>query len=216
MYLSILRLSSVFGWKGGREIIPRLSYCIQCGSRLEQAHRYCWNCGTARYTQAAGPPGPGEQRPSQQPPQPRPVGPPPITRQALAAAGERPKPPGHVTIIAVLSAAAAVMFLVVLVQFAALIINPHGRDSLNQILVQAGVTAAQRPSVLVLYEVIWVLGSLVPAVLHGIAFYGLMGMRRGGWVVAFLLACAWSIVLIGIPFAILLWRRDTRAAFGLT
>ncbi len=138
-----------------------------------------------------------------------------VARQAVAAAGERPKPPGHVTIIAVLSAAAAVMFLVVLAQTAALIVNPHGRDSLNQILLQSGVTAAERPSLLVLYEVVWVLASLVPAVLHGIAFYGLMGMRRAGWVIAFLLACAWSFVLIGIPFAILLWRRDTRAAFGL-
>jgi len=139
-----------------------------------------------------------------------------MARQALAATGERPKPPDHVTIIAVLSAATAVMFLVLLVQFAALVINPHGRDSLNQILVQAGVPTAERPSVLVIYEVIYVLVTLVPAVLHGIAFYGLIGIRRGGWVVAFLLACAWSVVLIGIPFAVLLWRRDTRAAFGLS
>jgi len=108
------------------------------------------------------------------------------------------------------------MFLVLLAQTAALIVNPHGRDSLNQILLQAGVTAAERPSMLVLYEITWVLLSLVPAVLHGVAFYGLMGMRRAGWVVAFLLACAWSFLLIGIPFAFILWRRDTRAAFGLT
>ena len=144
------------------------------------------------------------------------MGPPPVARQAVAAAGERPKPPGHVAIIAVLSAAAAVMFLVVLAQTAALIINPLGRESVNQILVQAGATAAERPRLLVLYEIILVLVSLVPAVLHGAAFYGLMGLRRGGWVVAFLLACAWSFLLIGIPFAVVLWRRDTRAAFGLT
>jgi len=121
-----------------------------------------------------------------------------------------------VTVIAVLSAAAAVMFLVLLVQFAALLINPHGRDSINQILVQAGVPAAELPGVFVIDAVIWVLALLVPAILHGAAYYGLMGMRRGGWVVAFLLACAWSIVLIGIPFGVLLWRRDTRAAFGLS
>ena len=115
-----------------------------------------------------------------------------------------------------LSAAAAVMFLVVLAQTAALIINPLGRDSINQILAQAGATAAERPRLLVLFEVIRVLGALLPAVLHGIAFYGLLGLRRGGWVVAFLLACAWSFLLIGIPFALILWRRDNRAAFGLT
>jgi hypothetical protein len=133
----------------------------------------------------------------------------------LAAAGERPKAPGQVTIIAVLSAAASVMFLVVLVQFAALILNPHGRDSVNQILIQSGVNAAARPGVLVAYEVVWVLASLVPAILHGAAYYGLNGLRKGGWVIAFLLACGWSLLLIGIPFAVILYRRDTRAAFGL-
>jgi hypothetical protein len=132
------------------------------------------------------------------------------------AAGERPKPPDHVTVIAVLSAAAAVMFLVLLAQTAAEIANPHGRDSINQILIQSGVTAAERPSLLILYEITWVLFLLIPAVLHGIAFYGLMGVRRAGWVIAFLLACAWSFLLIGIPFAVVLWRRDTRTAFGLT
>jgi hypothetical protein len=131
-------------------------------------------------------------------------------------AGERPKPPSHVAVIAVLSAAAAVMFLVLLSQTAAVLINPHGRDSINQILAQSGVAAADRPSMLVLYEIISVLIALVPAVLHGAAFYGLMGIRKGGWVIAFLLACGWSLLLIGIPFVILLWRRDTRAAFGLT
>jgi hypothetical protein len=121
-----------------------------------------------------------------------------------------------VTFIAVLSAATAVMFLVVLAQTAAIIANPHGRDTLNQILVQAGVTAAQRPGVLVVYEVILILISLVPATLHGLAFYGLIGLRRGGWILAFLLSIGWCVVLVGIPFAILLWRRDTRAAFGLS
>ncbi|MDQ6918725.1 MAG: hypothetical protein M3Z98_05125 [Candidatus Dormibacteraeota bacterium] len=119
-------------------------------------------------------------------------------------------------VIAVLSAAAAVLFLVVLAQTAALILNPLGRESINQVLVQAGATPAERPTLLVLYEIILVLLPLVPAVLHGVAFYGLMGMRRGGWVVAFLLAFVWSFALVGIPFAVILWRRDTRAAFGLT
>ena len=133
----------------------------------------------------------------------------------IASTGERPKPP-QVTIIAVLSAAAAVLFLVLLVQTLAIVLNPHGRESLNLILVQANVTAGQRPSVLVIYEITLILFSLVPAVLHGAAFYGLMGLRRAGWIIAFLLACAWSFLLIGVPFAVLLYRRDTRAAFGLT
>jgi hypothetical protein len=117
--------------------------------------------------------------------------------------------------IAVLSAAAAVMFLVLLAQTAAVIANPHGRDSLNQILAQAGVSAADRPSVMVAYEVALILFSLIPALLHGAAFYGLIGVRRAGWILSFLLACGWCLVLIGIPFVYLLWRRDTRAAFGM-
>ena len=120
------------------------------------------------------------------------------------------------TIIAVLSAAAAVLFLVLLVQTLAIILNPHGRESLNLILIQANVTAAERPSVLVVYEITLILFSLIPAVLHGAAFYGLMGLRRAGWILAFLLACAWCFLLIGIPFAVVLYRRETRVAFGLT
>jgi hypothetical protein len=140
----------------------------------------------------------------------------PGSRPAVAAAGERPKVPDHVLMIAVLSAATAVMFLVLLTQTAAVIANPHGRDSLNLILAQAGVPPAQRPGVLVLYEAALVLFSLLPALLHGAAFYGLMQLRRAGWMVAFLLSVVWSLALVGIPFAYLLWRRDTRAAFGIS
>jgi hypothetical protein len=124
--------------------------------------------------------------------------------------------PDHVVMIAVLSAATAVLFLVLLAQTAAVIINPHGRDSLNQILAQAGVAAAQRPGVLVLYEVVLLLFALLPAFLHGVAFYGLIQLRRAGWMVAFLLSILWSLLLVGIPFAYLLWRRDTRLAFGIS
>lgn len=138
------------------------------------------------------------------------------SRPAATAAGERPKVPDHVLMIAVLSAATAVMFLVLLAQTAAIIANPHGREELNQILVQAGVPAAQRPAFLVFYGAVMVLFSLLPALLHGAAFYGLMQLRRAGWMVAFLLSILWSLVLVGIPFAYLLWRRDTRAAFGIS
>jgi hypothetical protein len=120
-----------------------------------------------------------------------------------------------VTVIAVISAAAAVMFLVLLAQTTALVLNPDGRATLDQVLVQAGVSASQRPSVLVVYEVMLILFSLLPAILHGAAYYGLTAARRAGWVLAFLLALGWSLLLVGIPFAYLLWRRDTREAFGI-
>lgn len=130
-------------------------------------------------------------------------------------AGERPRLPEHVTLIAVVSAAAAVMFLVLLAQAAALVLNPSGRDTLDQLLVQAGVDQSSRPAVLLIYEVSLVLLTLLPAILHGLAYYGLMGVRRAGWVLAFVLAVGWSLVLVGIPFAYLLWRTDTREAFGV-
>ena len=153
--------------------------------------------------------------PSNDQPTPQPVTPLPRSRPAAAAVGEKRKVPDHVVMIAVLSAATAVMFLVLLAQTAAVIFNPHGRDDLNQILAQAGVAAGQRPGVLVLYEVVLVLFALLPALLHGVAFYGLLHLRRAGWVVAFLLSILWSLALVGIPFAYLLWRRDTRTAFGI-
>src|SRR5260221_411072 len=113
--------------------------------RPARALRFCGSGGPARPSPAAGPSRRPEQPVSQPPPQPRPLGPPPVARQALAAAGDRPKPPAHVTIIAVLSAAAAVMFLVFLAQTAAIGINPHGPGNLNQILVQPRAKAAGPP-----------------------------------------------------------------------
>jgi hypothetical protein len=208
MYLTIWPLSRLFGGKSGHAILAELSYCTRCGTRLEEAHRYCSNCGTARQQPA----GSDSER------QPRPTGGSSAEdgRVAVAASGPRPKLPDHVNLVAILSAVAAVIFLVLLAQTAALIANPNGRDSLDQILAQAGVASADRPGVLILYEVMLVLLSLVPAILHGAAFYGLIGVRRAGWVIAFLLAVGWSLVLIGIPFAYLLWRRDTREAFGVS
>jgi hypothetical protein len=199
MYLSIWPLSSLFGGFQSTAIISSLSYCSSCGTRLEETHRFCWNCGVARHQPAsADKPALGQ-------------GP-----RAAEAAGEKPRLPDHVTIIAIVSAAAAVMFLVLLAQTAALVLNPNGRDTLDQLLVQAGVSAADRPGVLVVYEVMLLLLSLLPAILHGLAYYGLMAARRAGWVLAFVLAVGWSLLLVGIPFAYLLWRRDTREAFGIS
>ena len=119
-------------------------------------------------------------------------------------------------LIAVASAAAAVMFLVLLAQAAAVILNPNGRDTINQAIVQAGVAPGDRAGVLLVYEVALVVVFLLPAILHGLAYYGLRAARRSGWLLAFVLAVGWSLLLIGIPFAYLLWRRDTREAFGVS
>ncbi len=117
--------------------------------------------------------------------------------------------------VAVVSAIAAFIWLVLLAQMAAFVINPHGRADLNHTLAQARVSAGARPGLMVLYEVILILSVLVPAVLHAFAFYGLLSLRKAGWVVAFLLAILWSVVLVGLPFAYLLWKRDNRQAYGI-
>lgn len=167
--------------------------------RLEDGHGFCPHCGTAR----PAPPQRQDPRPEE-------------ARSSAPASGARKKVPDQVTVIAVLSAATAVSFLVLLAQTAALITNAHGRESLNLSLAQAGVVASQRPGLLIVSEILAVLILLIPALLHGFAFYGLMGLRRGGWVLAFLLSLAWCLVLLGLPFAYMLWRRDTRAAFGFS
>lgn len=117
--------------------------------------------------------------------------------------------------VALVSAVSAFLWLVLLAQMAALVLNPHGRGELNHSLAQAGISEASRPAALIVYEVVIILVTLLPAVLHGLAFYGLVGLRRAGWVVAFVLAILWSMVLVGIPFAYLLWKRDNRHAYGI-
>lgn len=124
--------------------------------------------------------------------------------------------PDLVTVIAVVSALSAVMWLVLLAQVAAFVLNPHGRDQLNTVLVQSGVSANARPAALVIYAIFFVLVTLIPAVLHGLAFYGLLALRKAGWIVAVVLAGFWILCVgLGIPFMYVLWKRETRAAFGL-
>ena len=202
-HLARVKRFQEFGRRCAR--FPSLNYCVHCGSRLEEAHRYCWNCGTARHQAkpAAGKPAPTQVAQTE-----------PARRQ-LEAAGERPRLPDHVSLIAIVSAAAAVLFLVLLAQTLAMVLNPNGREVLNQLLVQAGVSPADLPTVLFIYEVSLLLFSLLPAIAHGLAYYGLVGVRRSGWVLAFILAIGWSLLLVGIPFAWLLWRRDTRDAFDI-
>lgn len=58
--------------------------------------------------------------------------------------------------------------------------------------------------------------AVVAAGLHGTAYYGLRSRRLWGWLVAVVLAAAYSLVLVGIPVLYLLLRRGTRTAFGVT
>ena len=113
-----------------------------------------------------------------------------------------------------LFAAGAILWLVNLTQTAALAASPVGREQLIQTLVNTGLTQ-NAPAFLFVYFVLVFMFEATAAGMHGAAFYGLRGKKWWGWVVAVIVAGAWSLVLIGIPVFILLLQRQTREAYGV-
>jgi len=41
-------------------------------------------------------------------------------------------------------------------------------------------------------------------------------LRVWGWITAVIVSSGWSLVIVGIPILVLLLRRSTREAYGLT
>jgi hypothetical protein len=113
-----------------------------------------------------------------------------------------------------LFAAGAVFWLVNLAQAAALAAAPVGRAQLEQTLANAGITQ-NASALLAVYFVAVFVFEATAAGLHGAAFYGLRSRRWWGWVIAVIVAGAWSLVLVGIPVLVFLLRRQTRAAYGV-
>jgi len=113
-----------------------------------------------------------------------------------------------------LFAAGAIFWLVNLAQTGALAASPVGRGQLEQTLVNTGLTQ-NASALLAIYFVTVLMFEATLAGLHGAAFYGLRGMRWWGWVVAVIVAGAWSLVLIGIPVFVFLLQRGTRQAYGV-
>ncbi|HKC20466.1 MAG TPA: hypothetical protein VKE27_12650 [Candidatus Dormibacteraeota bacterium] len=113
-----------------------------------------------------------------------------------------------------LFAAGAIFWLVNLTQAAALAAAPVGRAQLEQTLANAGLTQ-NAPALLAVYFVVVLVFEGTAAGLHGAAFYGLRGRRWWGWVVAVIVAGAWSLVLVGIPVLVFLLQRQTRQAYGV-
>jgi len=111
--------------------------------------------------------------------------------------------------------AGAVFWLIQLVQFAAVLAAPNGRDQLRQALTSSGVTTDVAALVAVEAAVI-VLFEASAVALHAAAFYGLRRFRPWGWVSAVIVAAAWSLILIGIPLLVVLLRRTTRQRFGIS
>jgi hypothetical protein len=113
-----------------------------------------------------------------------------------------------------LFAAGAIFWLVNLTQAAALAAAPVGRAQLEQTLANAGITQNASALLAVYFVVVFVFEGTAIA-LHGAAFYGLRAKRWWGWVVAVIVAGAWSLVLVGIPVLVFLLQRQTRQAYGV-
>jgi hypothetical protein len=113
-----------------------------------------------------------------------------------------------------LFAAGAVFWLVQITQAAAMVAAPVGRDRLAQTLINAGITH-DVSAVLTAYLVAIFALEAIAAGLHGAAYYGLRRKRPWGWIVAVLVAGAWSLVIVGIPVFAFLLQRKTREAYGV-
>jgi hypothetical protein len=114
-----------------------------------------------------------------------------------------------------LFAAGAVLWLVELTRFAAYLVAPAGREVLKQALIDGGITRNLDATLTTESVLIFFLGTAA-VVLHGAAYYGLKRLRVWGWITAVIVSSGWSLVILGIPILVLLLRRSTREAYGLT
>ena len=125
-----------------------------------------------------------------------------------------PSPSPWIRWIPYLFAAGAIFWLVNITQTAALAASPVGRGQLEQTLINTGLTQ-NTSAFLFIYFAAVLMFELTAAGLHGAAFYGLRAKRWWGWVVAVIVAGAWSLVLLGIPVFVFLLQRQTRKAYGV-
>ena len=134
-------------------------------------------------------------------------------------AGGRPAKPSvddrRLRLLPYLFAAGAVFWLIQLAQFAAIVAAPAGRDELRTALVSAGIKSDLN-TVLVVESTIVFLLEVGAAAIHAAGFYGLRRLRPWGWVAAVIASAAWSLVIVGIPILVFLFRRQTREACGIS
>jgi hypothetical protein len=180
-------------------------FCISCGARLEAAHRFCWNCGVARWTPDATAAAPEPER----------APPTPGTSVFGAPRAAAATPAVSLGLLPWFYAAGAVLFLIEATQVLAYLLSAGGRSQLAAELTRQGVAASVQGEVLVGYAVFLVGGSLVAAALHATAFYGLRRFRRWGWIAAVVVAALWSLLIVGIPVLVRLVNRNVRQAFGV-
>lgn len=177
------------------------TYCISCGQALDPDHRYCPRCGAERWS-------PPEAAPQLRPP-------PGAGSQTFLRAAPRVPAAPRLRWLPFVFAAGAVFWLVELVQFAAVVAAPAGRDELRQALVNAGIK--QDISTVMVYEsVVVFVFEAAAAALHATAYFGLRKLRAWGWIAAVIVSAAWSLILVGIPVLVVLLRRETRQSFGIS
>ena len=191
-------------------------YCINCGARLEAAHRFCWSCGAPRWTPApeavqTPPAGPPPREPERAPPTP---GTPVFGARVPAPAPAEPQS-FNLGLLPWLYAAGAVVFLVEATQGLAYLLSAGGRAQLIAELGRQGSAPSMQSDVLTAYWIILIGGSLVAAALHAAAFYGLRRYRRWGWIAAVVVAALWSLLIVGIPVLVRLVNRSVRQTFGV-
>jgi hypothetical protein len=184
-------------------------FCIHCGARLEAVHRFCWNCGAARWTPEGDASAPAPA------PQPERAPPTPGTSVFAHPPAASVAPVTNLGLLPWFYAAGAVLFLVEATQVLAYLLSPGGRSQLTAELSRQGVAASMQGEVLAGYAIFLVGGSLVAAALHGAAFYGLRRFRRWGWIAAVVVAALWSLLIVGIPVLVRLVSRGVRQAFGV-
>ena len=136
----------------------------------------------------------------------------PTCGQAVASTAPAPTP--SLRWLPFVFAAGAVFWLIELVQFAAVVAAPAGREQLQDSLRQAGLTG-DITTLLVLDAAIVFFIEGTAAALHSAAYFGLKARKPWGWVTAVVVSALWSLVLIGIPVLVVLLRRNTRLAYGI-
>jgi hypothetical protein len=127
----------------------------------------------------------------------------------------RQVPPASLRWLPYLFGAGAIFWLVELAQWAAIVAAPAGRDRLRQGVVQAGATGGEVLTWIAIEIGVGLFFLIAAASLHAAAYFGLRRRKPWGWIVAVIVAAAWSLVLVGIPVLVVLVRSSTRRAYEI-
>ena len=141
--------------------------------------------------------------------------PPGAGSQSFDPVPPKPVPPAGLRWLPYVFGAGAVFWLIQLARLAAVIAAPAGRDQMRQMLEQAGVTAGEVSTWVALEIGVGLFIVIAAAALHATAYFGLRRLRPWGWVVAVIVAAAWSLLLVGIPVLMVLARSTTRHAYEI-